>query len=84
MFKRKILAGCTALALAAPTIAGEVTGRGASTPVQSGIATSVCSYSGLNDDPGEDGFGMIQSYGQLVRSMGGFDPTFFLHPGNAC
>ena len=29
-------------------------------------ANSICSYSGLNDDPEEDG-SQVQSYGQLVR-----------------
>lgn len=32
-------------------------------------ARSICSFSGLNDDPGEEGpgGGQVQSYGQLVK-----------------
>ena len=82
--KKRLAVAAFVLAAATPVLAGEVTGSGKPTPVQGGIASSQCSYSGLNDDPGLDGFGMIQNYGMLVRSMGGFDPTFFLHPGNAC
>ena len=35
-------------------------------------ANSICSFSGLNDDPAEGG--QVQSYGQGVR-QGFFDPT---------
>jgi hypothetical protein len=35
-------------------------------------ANSICSFSGLNDDPAEGG--RVQSYGQGVR-QGFFDPT---------
>ena len=51
-------------------------------------ARSICSFSGLNDDPGVEG-GQTQSYGQLVRhgeiepSAKGEGPTtpgFFCNP----
>lgn len=32
-----------------PALAGEVTGTGESTLVQSGTASSICAYSGLNE-----------------------------------
>ena len=82
--KKRAWIALVALATAAPASAGEITGNGKPTPVMGGKAESVCSYSGLNDDPGEDGFGKIQNYGMLVKMMGGFPPDFFLHPGNAC
>ena len=36
-------------------------------------AKSICSFSGLNDEPGVEG-GQVQSYGQGVK-QGFFDPT---------
>jgi len=49
-------------------------------------ANSICSFSGLNDDPAEGG--RVQSYGQGV-SQGFFDPTDkspenFERPGVLC
>ncbi len=35
-------------------------------------ANSICSFSGLNDDPAEGG--RVQSYGQIVR-YGGIEPS---------
>ena len=50
-------------------------------------ANSICSFSGLNDEPldPEEG-GLVQSYGQGV-SQGFFDPTYktsFERPGVLC
>lgn len=42
-------------------------------------ANSICSYSGLNDDPADGG--RVQSYGQIVRA-GGKD--FAPSPGELC
>lgn len=85
MTKRRIyLAAGLVVALATPAIAGEITGNGAWTPVHYGQASSVCSYSGVNDTPGLDGFEEVQSYGMLVRAFGGFSPGFDRHPGVAC
>lgn len=52
-------------------------------------ARSICSYSGLNDDPGDGG--QVQSFGQLVRqdvlspsefTSGPPSPGFFCNPNN--
>lgn len=57
---------------AGAVLAGEITGTGKS--LEPLHAKSVCAYSGLNDDPtGETdgGPGRVQSYGQIVRQVGG-------------
>ena len=82
--KKRAICCILALAISAPASAGEITGNGKPTPVMSGQAGSVCAFSGLNDDPGLDGFEMIQNYGMLVKAFGGFEPGFPMHPGEAC
>ncbi len=84
MTKFKLTAAIAVLSLGVPALAGEITGNGKSTPIRSGVASSECAFSGLNDDPGLDGFGMIQNYGMLVKAFGGFEPGFMFHPGVAC
>ncbi len=42
-------------------------------------ANSICSFSGLNDDPAEGG--QVQSYGQIVKEGG---KAFVPSPGDAC
>ena len=42
-------------------------------------ANSICSFSGLNDDPTEGG--QVQSYGQIVKAGG---KAFVPSPGEAC
>lgn len=84
MISRKIAASMAALALATPALAGEITGEGSFTPVHYYTASSICSFSGYNDTPGQDGFGQVQSYGMLVKAFGGFPPGFVDHPGQAC
>ena len=81
---RKIVATLAVVALAAPALAGEITGSGKFTPVHYYTASSICAFSGYNDTPGEDGFGRVQAYGMLVRSFGGFVPGSDMHPGQAC
>jgi hypothetical protein len=59
---------------ASAALAGEITGNGKS--LEPLHANSICAYSGLNDDPTgidpENGPpGRVQSYGQVVRSVGG-------------
>ncbi len=59
---------------AGAALAGEITGNGKSLEPLHGM--SICAYSGLNDDPlGLDPDngppGRVQSYGQVVRSVGG-------------
>lgn len=64
--------------ISSPAWAGEVTGNGDSTPIRSGVANSICAFSGLDDD----GTG-IQSYGQIRAAFGGRAP-FSGIPGIAC
>lgn len=63
---------------AVPSSAGEVTGGGDPTPVAGYQAASICSFSGLEDHPVAPG--SVQSYGQIVRALGGgrypFGPGF--------
>jgi hypothetical protein len=81
-----------AIAVAAPAIAGEVTGSGKDIDIR---ARSECAYSGLNDnapntpDPG----GFTQSYGTNVGQFGIINPQdldpnadvpFVPIPGFAC
>lgn len=59
---------------AVSALAGEVNGKGEPTPVQSYRAASICSFSGLNDDPystdPHDPPGRVQSYGFSVVKNG--------------
>jgi hypothetical protein len=76
--------GAVALLVAAagPASAGEVTGNGKPTAATT-HANSICSFSGLNDEPDAPGIegGRVQSYGQLVKAgLKGFVPG----PGVAC
>lgn len=84
MTRSKFLAAIAVLAIATPALAGEITGNGKFTPVHDYVASSICSFSGYNDTPGEDGFGQVQAYGMLVKAFGGFAPGEFHHPGVAC
>ncbi|QPC97924.1 MULTISPECIES: hypothetical protein [Qipengyuania] len=82
---RKIWTASLLLVISSPGFAGEITGNGKITPIESGgVASSICAYSGRNDTPGLDGFGEVQAYGMLVKAFGGFDPGFSHHPGVAC
>ena len=51
-------------------LAGEITGNGKPTPINQYQAGSICSFSGLNDDPsgGGDPFqdGKVQNWGKTV------------------
>ena len=73
---KKLVIAC--VLISSPAWAGEVTGNGDFTPVNGGVASSICSYSGLDDD----GVG-IQSYGQIIRAFGGRAP-FHGIPGTRC
>ena len=77
------LAACLVL-LASPAAAGEITGTGEYTPVHRHQASSICSFSGLNDEwvEGDKSVSQVQSYGALVRAFGGRPP--FPGPGAAC
>jgi hypothetical protein len=79
-----ISAAAVVLSLSAgAALAGEITGTGKS--LEPLHANSICAYSGLNDDPtgGTDGGpGRVQSYGQIVRAVGG--GVLGGIPGEAC
>jgi hypothetical protein len=66
-----VVAGVAVIAFSAPAFAGEVTGKGNPTPINSYRAGSICSFSGLNDDPsgGGDPFeaGKVQNWGAAVN-----------------
>ena len=95
MSKKILLAVAAALAVAAlsagPAFAGEVTGKGKETPIGAAPesdphASSICSFSGQNDDPNEPGAGgRVQSWGQDVKNAvhAGFPPPGGV-PGQAC
>jgi hypothetical protein len=74
MMKRAIvgaaLAAVTVGLMGAPALAGEVTGNGKLTPINSYQAGSICSFSGQNDDPNQEGMfedGRVQSFGDIVQ-----------------
>lgn len=53
-----------------PALAGEVDGTGRPTPIANYRAGSICSFSGLNDDPNQPGLfngGRVQSFGDIVQ-----------------
>jgi hypothetical protein len=75
----KMIAAVT-ITIAVPASAGEVTGNGDPTPVADHRAASICSFSGLEDHPVSPG--SVQSYGQIVRSLGGAHYAF--GPGFEC
>ncbi|HYI74420.1 MAG TPA: hypothetical protein VEW90_04050 [Gaiellaceae bacterium] len=95
--KRLLVAALCAVALAAlsagPALAGEVTGgkNPKETPIGAAPendphASSICSFSGQNDDPEEPGFGgRVQSWGQDVKNAvhAGAAPPGGV-PGQAC
>jgi hypothetical protein len=103
MRRRSTVALLAALMVMAMTLgasaafAGEVNGNGDPTPVQDYQAGSICSFSGLNDDPNDpdpiDG-GRVQSFGQIVsksvhyeddRGASGLVPIIHMYgPGAAC
>jgi hypothetical protein len=70
------------LAAATPALAGEVTGTGEDTPIRSGVANSICAFSGQNDD-GAGPNSIVQSYGVIRAAFGGPAP-FNGTPGTAC
>ena len=73
----------TTLCLAAPAMAGEVNGQGEVTPVSSYVASSICSFSGLNDD-GAGPSSQVQAWGMFVRAFGGANAVPFDGPGVEC
>lgn len=74
------LIGALAFVTAMPASAGEVTGNGDTTPIANYQAASICSFSGLEDHPVMPG--SVQTYGMIVRSLGGGPLAF--GPGDSC
>ena len=68
--------------ISSPAWAGEVTGTGESTPIRDGVASSVCAYSGQNDD-GAGNNTRVQAYG-IVRAVFGGPAPFHGVPGASC
>ena len=70
---------------AGAALAGEVTGKGDPTPIQSGQANSICSFSGYNDGhppPGRTA-AHVQSWGQIPKDVRDAIAAEE-HPGIAC
>jgi len=77
---------------AGAALAGEVTGNGDLTPIGAPAddepphASSICSFSGLNDGeppPGRTA-AHVQSWGQTPKEERDFLTTIGFHPGDAC
>src|SRR4051812_43100170 len=68
--------------------AGEVNGNGKPTPINSYRAGSICSFSGLNDDPTGGGnpeeAGKIQNWGVIPKEGKQFLTSIGENPGSAC
>lgn len=84
-----VVAVAATLLVAGPAAAGEITGNGKETPIKSrqdfpdapaGPANSFCAFSGLNDDPAEDG-NRTQSWGTLVADAPVEERVFFATEG---
>lgn len=84
MIKHAKLAVLCLLCAASPAMGGEIGGSGRVTPIESrGVASSICAYSGLNDEYVLDGVGSrTQNWGTIVAAFGGLPP--FPGPGTAC
>ena len=64
------LAAAMVLGTSGTAFAGETTGNGKDTPIADYRAGSICSFSGQNDDPDEEGLfngGRVQSFGDIVQ-----------------
>lgn len=72
--------------------AGERAGNGEPTPVKDHIASSICSFSGLEDmDHDDDGDfdgpvdpGVVQNWGIIPQDFREFLASIGAHPGDAC
>ena len=65
-----VLAAALVVAMGGTAFAGEITGNGEPTPIESFRAGSICSFSGQNDDPTQPGMfndGRVQSFGDIVQ-----------------
>jgi hypothetical protein len=84
-----LVAAVATVLVAGPAGAGEITGNGEETPIKSrqefpdapaGPANSFCAFSGLNDDPAEDG-NRTQSWGTGVADAPVEERVFFATEG---
>ena len=94
--KRTIAALTLALGMVAATsgtaFAGERGGNGEPTPVKGHLASSICSFSGLEDwDLDDDGDfdapvqpGVVQNWGTIPQDVRDFLTSIGEHPGEAC
>ncbi|MFC7362310.1 hypothetical protein [Nocardioides astragali] len=72
--------------------AGERGGNGEPTPVKDHIASSICSFSGLEDmDHDDDGDfdapvqpGVVQNWGSIPPEVRAILAAMGLHPGDSC
>ena len=66
--------------------AGEITGTGKPTPVNSYNANSICAFSGLDDMDFEAPVqpGVVQNWGSIPKEVRDFLATIGEHPGTAC
>lgn len=80
--KATVILSLTAMLAGSPAFAGEITGTGEYTPVHGHIASSICSFSGLNDDASGPN-SLVQSYGAIRAAFGGPAPFNGL-PGVEC
>jgi hypothetical protein len=64
--------------------AGEITGNGEDTPIRSGVASSVCAFSGLNDFEDPEFTGRTQNWGQIDRADRAFLRSIGVSPGVLC
>ena len=78
---KKLVVAC--VLISSPGWAGEVTGNDKPTPVNGGIASSICSFSGLQDGNPPFWSTQVQTYGAIRASFGGQAP-FNGGPGISC
>lgn len=73
-------------ASAASVLAGEVTGNGDPTPIAEAQASSICSFSGLNDGhpPAGRTAEHVQNWGQIPKADRDAMALEGYHPGDAC
>jgi len=64
--------------------AGEITGNGKDTPIRSGVASSVCAFSGLNDFEDPNFEGRTQNWGQIPKADREFLREIGVSPGASC
>ena len=64
--------------------AGEITGNGKDTPIRSGVASSACAFSGLNDFEDPEFTGRTQNWGQIPKADRDFLRSINVSPGALC